>query len=57
MRLIVFAIIVPTTVLMPARNNSTPQDTLNTWLAREAELKGRIQSHGVGRPAQFAGKA
>jgi|JI10StandDraft_1071094.scaffolds.fasta_scaffold3940931_1 hypothetical protein len=42
---------------MPGMNTTTPQDTLNTWLAREAELKGRIQSHGVGRPAQFAGKA
>lgn len=42
---------------MPGMNTTTPHGTLNTWLAREAELKGRIQSHGVGRPAQFAGKA
>ncbi len=35
----------------------TPEQTLAAWQAREAEIRGRRLSVGLGRPEQFAGKS
>ena len=36
-------------------STSSPSDTLAAWMAREAELRGRIRGTGIARPEQFFG--
>jgi len=42
---------------MYAMSTASTEATTAAWLAREAELKALVHTHGVGRPEQFAGKS